>query len=419
MRIPINPHLIKLRKRRRPGARIRNFEAMGLRMAQQLEPHVDFDIRRRLQYEIGLADPSLPFPGDPLPEERPFLPALAKLAVSPKLALPMNAQAAFALFVLWPKLYASKTPLESSTLAPSSRVANGEAFDPAAILEDREYELREMVGTESDFHFRFDTLGGAGALAPFAKPVEAEVRRRHPDEAHPVLSGGVGEHFNRTPDAQPAPGPSRVLDCLAFFALFSTVAMCQLLGFANGLMGMYCSYAYNTLSLQKARFLSVKPDAETEYPCPASIFSAATIEFGGPHRRLNHRGDPHDFLPGDWCILTSVGRYRHLHGGHIILWDFGLVIQFPPATHILLPPASFATRLSSGQGPGIQRFLENNNRTDLDFAKFATEVVYTAREAPAPAQPPSTPSSLSLARTRWRRDLSISPTPAPTLPTIL
>ncbi|KAK6984036.1 hypothetical protein R3P38DRAFT_2577012 [Favolaschia claudopus] len=161
----------------------------------------------------------------------------------------------------------------------------------------------------------------------------------------------------------------------------------------SGILGVYCSVAYNTLALQKARFLSVKPDLEKEYPCPASVFSAATIEFGGPHLRLNHRGDPHDFLPGDWCIITSVGKYRYLHGGHIILWDFGIVVQFPPGTHIFIPAGlirySFVkvqpheTRYSIVQwaGSGIQRFLDNNNRTDLEFAKFATEVEYAAREA--------------------------------------
>ncbi|KAI0041140.1 hypothetical protein FA95DRAFT_1478318, partial [Auriscalpium vulgare] len=40
-----------------------------------------------------------------------------------------------------------------------------------------------------------------------------------------------------------------------------------------------------------------------------------------------------------WCAVTALGSYDHRCGGHLILWELGLVIEFPPGCTILLPSA--------------------------------------------------------------------------------
>ncbi|KAJ7026220.1 hypothetical protein C8F04DRAFT_894827, partial [Mycena alexandri] len=80
-----------------------------------------------------------------------------------------------------------------------------------------------------------------------------------------------------------------------------------------------------------------------------------------------------------WSALTALGTYDPRHGGHIILWDLGLLVRFPPGATILLPRALL--RYSFVEiGPGETRHLliqhtpapvlnltENGNRTDLEF----------------------------------------------------
>ncbi|KAK1221456.1 hypothetical protein PQX77_015736 [Marasmius sp. AFHP31] len=43
-----------------------------------------------------------------------------------------------------------------------------------------------------------------------------------------------------------------------------------------------------------------------------------------------------------WCAVTALSRYNHEAGGHLVLWDLGLVLQFPPGSTVLLPSASIA-----------------------------------------------------------------------------
>jgi hypothetical protein len=46
-----------------------------------------------------------------------------------------------------------------------------------------------------------------------------------------------------------------------------------------------------------------------------------------------------DFLnmPGSFCAITSSGNFDPKQGGHLVLEDFGVFIEFPPGSTILLP----------------------------------------------------------------------------------
>ncbi|KAJ7715175.1 hypothetical protein DFH07DRAFT_686904, partial [Mycena maculata] len=112
----------------------------------------------------------------------------------------------------------------------------------------------------------------------------------------------------------------------------------------------------------------------------SSVFSAATFELGGPHIRAPTSGLPDRYQPNTWSILTALGVYGALHGGHIILWDFGLVVSFPAGSSILIPAGiirySFVKVregecrycLTQWAGAGINRWFENGLRTDAEFA---------------------------------------------------
>ncbi|KAJ6478377.1 hypothetical protein C8R45DRAFT_833293, partial [Mycena sanguinolenta] len=114
------------------------------------------------------------------------------------------------------------------------------------------------------------------------------------------------------------------------------------------------------------------------------------LKFGRPHRCATHT----DRYPAaTWSILTSLGKYVPMHGGHIILWDLGLVVASPPGASILIPtgivrysfvkvrPGEFRYLLLQWAGTGIGRWFENGRHTDTEFAVHATREEHLSREA--------------------------------------
>jgi hypothetical protein len=72
-------------------------------------------------------------------------------------------------------------------------------------------------------------------------------------------------------------------------------------------------------------------------PFVNSVFAAVTINFGPRTVCLGHRDAAN--LPYGLCAITALGRFDWKKGGHLILWDLKLVIEFPPGTTVLIPSA--------------------------------------------------------------------------------
>lgn len=69
-----------------------------------------------------------------------------------------------------------------------------------------------------------------------------------------------------------------------------------------------------------------------------SVFACATFNFGPTVCTFDHT-DPGN-LPFGWCAITALGKFDPTRGGHLVLWDLGLVIEFPPGSTILIPSAA-------------------------------------------------------------------------------
>ncbi|KAJ3845687.1 hypothetical protein EV368DRAFT_53656, partial [Lentinula lateritia] len=65
-----------------------------------------------------------------------------------------------------------------------------------------------------------------------------------------------------------------------------------------------------------------------------SIYSCMTVNFGLQTWTYIHTDSKNDpCLP---CAVTSGGKYNWKLGRHMVLWDFGVVLKFPPGTMTLL-----------------------------------------------------------------------------------
>lgn len=73
---------------------------------------------------------------------------------------------------------------------------------------------------------------------------------------------------------------------------------------------------------------------------PHSAWAAATFNFGPATVCFKHTDNAN--LPFGWCGITSLGSFDPKLGGHLILWDLHLVIEFPAGSTILIPSASIA-----------------------------------------------------------------------------
>lgn len=69
----------------------------------------------------------------------------------------------------------------------------------------------------------------------------------------------------------------------------------------------------------------------------SSVFEATTYNLGPRTACFRHK----DFgnLPFGLCAVTALGDFDYTKGGHLVLWEAHLVIEFPPGTTILLPSA--------------------------------------------------------------------------------
>ena len=70
----------------------------------------------------------------------------------------------------------------------------------------------------------------------------------------------------------------------------------------------------------------------------ATVFTCSTFNFGPSTVSFKHK-DPGNLSYG-WCAITALGPFDPKRGGHLVLWDLQLVIEFPPGSTILIPSAA-------------------------------------------------------------------------------
>ncbi|KAJ7033781.1 hypothetical protein C8F04DRAFT_1260512 [Mycena alexandri] len=114
-------------------------------------------------------------------------------------------------------------------------------------------------------------------------------------------------------------------------------------------------------------------------PFVGSIFFCAAFNFGPNVWTFRHRDVLN--LAFGWCGVHALGNFDPTKGGHLVLWDLKLVIEFPPGALILLPSATVAhsnvpvadgeERVSFTQfsADGIFRYLDNGCQTVEELAQ--------------------------------------------------
>lgn len=69
-----------------------------------------------------------------------------------------------------------------------------------------------------------------------------------------------------------------------------------------------------------------------------SVFPSAAFNIGPKVYTRSHRDLKN--CPFGWCTVQALGRFDPTKGGHLIVWELGLAIEFPAGSTILLPSAT-------------------------------------------------------------------------------
>jgi len=174
----------------------------------------------------------------------------------------------------------------------------------------------------------------------------------------------------------------------------------RVLGFGSSTFAFYAPKLYSYYSDTFKTLLRSRPGLRRN--SRHSIFPAVSFNFGPSVVTLEHI----DFnnLPHGWCWVQSGGKYDPTTGGHLILRDLGLVVEFPPGSSILLPSGS----LRHGNVP----ILQGETRTSI--TQYAAGglfrwVHYGCRsEKGLKAQDPRRAKEVAAERTsRWKEALAL------------
>jgi hypothetical protein len=80
----------------------------------------------------------------------------------------------------------------------------------------------------------------------------------------------------------------------------------------------------------------LKKDSSLRRPF-RSIFPTATYNMGPQTVCVPHMDCAN--LPFGYCAITALGNYDPEKGGHLVIWECKLILEFPPGSTILIPSA--------------------------------------------------------------------------------
>ncbi|KAF9055763.1 hypothetical protein BJ165DRAFT_443639 [Panaeolus papilionaceus] len=190
-------------------------------------------------------------------------------------------------------------------------------------------------------------------------------------------------------------------------------------------LGTFASYAFSMWApklfnyyQQKIALLRDKMPSLLKWTFYNTIWLCTTINLG-PHVCCLPRRDSLD-VPFEWCAITALGDFDYKKGGHLVLHDLKIAIEFPPGSLILIPSALLnyaSTLIQPGErrmsftqicSGGLFRFIENGFRSEKTLEKEDREAYANMMKAKEGKQ------DMGIGLWSTLGDLLAPATPAPT-----
>ncbi|KAJ4473241.1 hypothetical protein C8R41DRAFT_775790, partial [Lentinula lateritia] len=194
--------------------------------------------------------------------------------------------------------------------------------------------------------------------------------KQHRRGAFPALARGISYGKGQPEPMRLGGDRQDVMEDLLAHPCFRRVA-----GFQSAALSTWFPCCYREALYRKRQLNQLRPKLLPNFD--NSVYSCMTVNFGPQTWTYIHTDSKNDpCLP---CAVTSGGNYSWKLGGHMVLWDFGIILEFPPGTTILLssaflrhsniPVLKGETRVSVTQysAGSIRRWLEYGGRTEEAF----------------------------------------------------
>ncbi|KAJ6486954.1 hypothetical protein C8R45DRAFT_824927, partial [Mycena sanguinolenta] len=249
------------------------------------------------------------------------------------------------------------------------------------LIDKRGRIIAVLAGQPQDARYRdaakraFEAICDAGNEARF--PASMRSHRRGLFAAVNVgLSYGKGQ---RAPSWLHTKEYTSVVE-----RLLANSAIGQLAGFADAAFAIWAPRLYQLYRTCDATLRVRHP--ELRRPFPHAVFFCTAFNFGRNVWTFKHRDVLN--LAFGWCAVQALGRFNPKTGGHLVLWDLKLAVEFPAGSLILIPSATIThsnvpvqdheervsfTQFSAG---GMFRYVDNGCQTVDELAE-ADSIEYT------------------------------------------
>ncbi|PPQ67439.1 hypothetical protein CVT26_007233 [Gymnopilus dilepis] len=226
----------------------------------------------------------------------------------------------------------------------------------------------------------FEHLAVAGKAAAFRKS-----HVEHPRGAFPAVNVGIthGQGTQRPVNLQTHELKGVVEELLA------DENVQRLATFGSACFALWAPHVYGYYKEHLDKLFERMPDLRRIFP--KSVFPTAAFNFGPNVWTFKHRDVKN--CPFGFCAIQSLGRFDPTKGGHLILWELGLIIEFPPGSLILIPSATIThsnvpvaegeerasfTQYAAG---GLFRFVDYGFCTEIDLKERDYDRYIKMREA--------------------------------------
>ena len=155
----------------------------------------------------------------------------------------------------------------------------------------------------------------------------------------------------------------------------------RMAGHANAALHYWAPELWQRYS--KALKTIVEDNKSLEKPFLGSVFPCTTFNFG-PHVWTYIHRDSQNVAYG-FCAIHALGRFDPKKGGHLVLWDLQLAIEFPPGSLILIPsallyhsnipiqPGEERASFTHFYPAGLLRYAETGLKTDKNASEGLDE----------------------------------------------
>ncbi|KAJ3968608.1 hypothetical protein EV361DRAFT_972719 [Lentinula raphanica] len=126
-----------------------------------------------------------------------------------------------------------------------------------------------------------------------------------------------------------------VANCRILTKMTSSPSFQRLIGFTNCVFQCFAEKIFDLYDTTLQSLFESDPKLIRWFK--KSVFSSVSFNLGPACVSWPHT-DNYNLAFG-WCAITALGQFDPDRGGHLILWDLGLIIRFPPGSTILIPSA--------------------------------------------------------------------------------